>query len=106
MTEEKKEAIQITFAYTCIIAALAFAAFVFSLLLLISGRLFQDGVDGLFLFAVGIVLGSVFSIVPALSIRQGLLNDLREICLEGSKHAITRWDQVSPSVRVQTFQPR
>ena len=52
MTEERKQAIQITLAYTCIMVAVAFGAFAFSLWLVISGRLFRDGVDGVFLFAV------------------------------------------------------
>ncbi|HEX7294943.1 MAG TPA: hypothetical protein VF251_04265 [Pyrinomonadaceae bacterium] len=104
MTEERKQAIQITLAYTCIMVAVAFGAFAFSLWLVISGRLFRDGVDGVFLFAVGLVLGSVFSSVPAISIRQGLLSDVSELWREGTKHAVTRQNQISPSVRVQTFQ--
>ena len=105
MTEERKQYIQITLAYNCIILAFALGAFAFSMWLVISGRLFQEGVDGVFLFAVGLVLGSGFSTVPALSLRQGLLSDVCELWREGTKQAVTRLDQVSSSVRVQSFQP-
>lgn len=106
MTEERKQAVQITLAYTCIMVAVAFGAFAFSLWLVISRRLFKEGVDGVFLFALGLVLGSIYSIVPALSIRQGLLRDVRQLWCEGTKHAVRRRDQVAPSVRVQTFHAR
>ena len=88
MTRDRKENILIVFAYNCVMAALAFGAFAFSLWLLISGRLAQDGVDAVFLFAVGLVLAGVFSVVPVLSLRDGLLRDLRELWREGNPRSL------------------
>ena len=103
MTEERKQALQITLAYNCIMIAVAFGAFGFSLWLAVTGRLFQEGIDSAFLFIVGLLTGSVFSMVPAISICQGLLSDLRELWRQASIEAVTRPDQTSPSVRVPTF---
>ena len=103
MTKERKQAIQITLTYNCIMIAVAFGAFSFSLWLAVTGRLFQEGVDSVFLFIVGLVTGSVFSMVPAISIRQGLLSDLRELWREAPIEAVRRPDQISPSVRVPSF---
>lgn len=88
MTQERKENILIVFAYNCVMLAMAFAAFAFSVWLLISGRLGREGVDAVFLFAVGLVVAGTFSIVLALSIRDGLLRDLRELLREENRNSL------------------
>lgn len=88
MTQERKENILIVFTYNGLMLAMAFAAFAFSIWLLISGRLSREGVDAVFLFAVGLVLAGTFSIVPALSIRDGLLRDLRDLLREENRNSL------------------
>lgn len=88
MTQERKDNILIVFTYNCLMLAMAFGAFAFSMWLLISGRLGQEGVDAVFLFAVGLVVAGTFSIVPALSIRDGLLRDVRELLREGNRNSL------------------
>ncbi len=85
MSEERKQYVRIALGYNCLMLAAGLAAFAVSIWLLISGRLFQEGVDATFLFAAGIVLGTSFLMVPALSIRDGLLRDLRKVNREVSE---------------------
>ena len=85
MSVERKQYIRNALGYNCLVLAMALAAFAVSVWLLISGRLLPEGVDAVFLFAVGLVLGLAFSTVPALSIQDGLLNDLRELWREGTR---------------------
>jgi hypothetical protein len=84
MTKEKKQYIQIALAYNCIMLAGAVLAFALSLWLIVSGQLFREGVDGVFLFAVASVMGCSFASVPVMSIREGLLRDLKQLWIEGS----------------------
>ena len=88
MSNEKKEYTKIAVGYNCIMLIMAIIALSVSLWLLISGRLFREGVDGTFLFAVGLALATTFTINPLLAIRQGLLRDMRELWREGSEGAI------------------
>jgi hypothetical protein len=67
--------------------AMALAAFAVSVWLLLSGRLFLEGIDAKFLFAVGFVLGTSFLTIPVLSVRDGLLSDLRELWREEARRS-------------------
>lgn len=88
MNDEKKEYTKIAIGYNCIMLVMAIIALSMSVGLLISGRLFREGVDGTFLFAVGLVLATTFSINPLLAVREGLLRDMLELWREGSRGAI------------------
>jgi hypothetical protein len=84
-------------AYNCIMLAAAVLAFAVSLWLVRSGRLFREGVDGTFLFTVGVTTGSIFLWVPLLSIREGLLRDVKELWQEGSGRAPKLWADAQSS---------
>lgn len=79
MNQDRREYIYFAVFFNCIMVALTIVAFAVSLWLAVSGRLFSEGVDATFLFAVGVVAGCVFASVPLLSIRDGLLRDVREL---------------------------
>lgn len=85
MSEERRRYIQITLFYNCLMLAMGLASLAVSVWLAITGRLAGEGVDAVFLFAAGLVLGGVFWTVPALSIRDGFLRDLRELWEEGAR---------------------
>lgn len=87
MSEERKQYIHFALFYNCLTLAMGLVAFAVSVWLVITGRLFIEGVDAVFLFAAGLVLGSIFGAVPALAIRDGLLDDVRELLREGAKHS-------------------
>ena len=87
MTKEKKEYIQIALAYNCIMLAGAVLAFALSLWLVVSGQLFREGVDGVFLLAVGFVMWSSLASVPVMSIREGLLRDVKQLWIQGFRGA-------------------
>jgi hypothetical protein len=87
MTKEKKEYIQIGLAYNCIMLAGAVLAFALSLWLVVSGQLFREGVDGVFLLAVGFVMWSSLASVPVMSIREGLLRDVKQLWIQGFRGA-------------------
>jgi hypothetical protein len=48
-----------------------------------TGQLFREGVDGVFLLAVGFVMGGIFASVPVMSIREGLLRDVKQLWIQG-----------------------
>jgi hypothetical protein len=79
MNKEQRGYIYTAVFLNCVMAALAVIAFAVSLWLAVSGRLFSEGADATFLCAVGLVAGCVFASVPLLSIRDGLLRDVREL---------------------------
>ena len=85
MSDERRHYIHVALFYNCLTLAMGLAALAVSVWLFITGRLSSEGVDAVFLFAVGLVSGCIFWTVPALSIREGLLNDLRELWREGAK---------------------
>ena len=88
MGHEKSVHIYHALFYNCLMLAAAIIAFAVSLWLAVSGRLWAEGVDGTFLFTVGLVTGSIFMSVPVVSAREGLLRDMRELWREGSRRAI------------------
>lgn len=85
MNKERREYIYTALFLNCIMVALAIIAFAVSLWLAVSGRLFTEGVDATFLLVVGLVSGCVFTSVPLLSIRDGLLRDVRELLESGPR---------------------
>lgn len=87
MSKEKRTYIYHAVFYNCLMLAAAIVSFAVSLWLAVSGRLGSEGVDAVFLFAVGLTTGSVFVSVPVISIREGLLRDVRELLDEASRRA-------------------
>ncbi len=84
MSSEKRTFIYQAVFYNCVMLAAAIIGFAVSLWLAVSGRLWREGVDGTFLFAVGLATGCTFLSVPAVSVREGLLRDVKELWREGS----------------------
>jgi hypothetical protein len=87
MSKEKRAYIYHAVFYNCLMLAAAIIAFAVSLWLIVSGRLWKEGADGTFLFTVCLVTGSVFMSVPVMSVREGLLRDMKEMWGEGSRDA-------------------
>jgi hypothetical protein len=88
MNQEQREYTLIAVGYNCILLVLALAALSVSGWLLLSGRLFSEGIDATFLFVVGLVLAFIFSICPAMALRAGLLRDVRELLKSAGEHAV------------------
>ncbi|HEX8136894.1 MAG TPA: hypothetical protein VF544_04825 [Pyrinomonadaceae bacterium] len=87
MSSEKRTYIYHAVFYNCLMLAAAIIAFAVSLWLIVSGRLWSEGVDSTFLFTVGLVTGSVFMSVPVRSAREGLLRDMKDLWREGLREA-------------------
>jgi hypothetical protein len=87
MSSEKRTYIYHAVFYNCLMLAAAIIAFAVSLWLIVSGRLWSEGVDGTFLFTVGLAMGRVCMYVPVMSAREGLLRDMWELWREGSRDA-------------------
>ncbi len=87
MSSEKRIYIYHAVFYNCLMLAGAIIAFAVSLWLAVSGRLWQEGVDGTFLFVVGLATGGIFLSVPVLSFGEGLLRDMKELWREGARGA-------------------
>ena len=90
MNKERRQYIYTAVFLNCVMAALAVSTLAVSVWLVLSGRLFSEGVDATFLFAVGLVSGCVFASVPLLSMREGLLRDVRELLASASRQTSAR----------------
>ncbi|HEX8775416.1 MAG TPA: hypothetical protein VF735_17735 [Pyrinomonadaceae bacterium] len=87
MSSEKRTYIYHAIFYNCLMLAAAIIAFAVSLWLIVSGRLWTEGVDSTFLFMVVLATGCIFMFVPVVSAREGLLRDMKELWREGSRAA-------------------
>ena len=79
MNKERREYIYEAVFLNCVMTALAIVAFAVSLWLVAGGRVSREGADATFLCAAGFVAGCAFASVPLLSVRDGLLVEVREL---------------------------
>ena len=99
MNRERREYVYTAVFLNCVTLALATVAFALSLWLAASGRIFSEGVDAVFLFAAGIVVACAFASVPLLSIRDGLLAEVRELFEAADRARAGRTPRRAPAWR-------